>query len=66
MKYEFKPKIDPKKKKEIEKTIKLLEEEELQRGKRKIVNKDGSVIYKDSSPQQKRKIGLGYLEKFKK
>ena len=65
VKDDFKPKIDIKKKEEVERTIKLLEEQS-EKGKKRIINKDGSISFEVISPEKKRKVGLSYLENLKK
>ena len=49
VKDDFKPKIDIKKKEEVERTIKLLEEQS-EKGKKRIINKDGSISFEVISP----------------
>lgn len=45
IKEEFKPKIDIKKKEELENLIKLLQSKNIEKGKKKTKNEDGTVSF---------------------
>lgn len=64
IKQEHKPKVDDKKRQEVQKTIKLLELKS-ERGKKRIL-KGNSVILEELTPDQPKKLGVSYLQNLRK